>query len=142
MKDTKHSGTNYKMIAPFLRVVDRFGGWRKFKASGYMNLSIENLQYTDRKGNPVYSIAHYGEQNGDLMADPEMTFSVDKNGGKIEALSYRNDYMGLYQEVYKLRDDGVLMYSPKLRTDLDGFLWQWLKNIGEQGFSPASFVET
>lgn len=141
MKDTKHSGTNYKMVIPFLRVVDRFGGWREFKASGYMNLSIENLQYTDRKGNPVYSMAHYGEQNGDLMADPEMTFSVDRNSGRIEPLTYRNDYMGRYDEVY-IQRDGQWLYSKRLRTSLDDFLWMWLKNIGEQGFSPASFVET
>ena len=36
---------------------------------GYMDLCIEALGYNDHEGRPVYSVAHYGEQNGDLMRD-------------------------------------------------------------------------
>ena len=44
-----------------------------------------------RIGPDTYSIAHYGQQNGDLMADPEMTFRGDGT-----PLTYRNDYVGAY----------------------------------------------
>lgn len=47
---------------------------------------------------------------------------------------YQNDFMGMYQEVYV--NDGK-QYRPKLRADLDQFLWQWLKNIQEQEFNPT-----
>jgi len=38
---------------------------------GFMPVVIERI------GADTYSIAHYGQQNGDLMADPEMTFRGD-----------------------------------------------------------------
>lgn len=41
-----------------------------------------------------------------------------------------------YQEVYKRDEGGQLLYSKRLRTDLDEFLWTWLHNIQEQGYSP------
>ena len=40
-----------------------------------------------------------------------------------------------YQEVYKRDESGQLLYSKRLRTDLDEFLWNWLHNIKEQGYS-------
>lgn len=48
----------------------------KFTAPGYMDLCIEALGYNDHEGRPVYSVAHYGEQNGDLMRDPDVTMGV------------------------------------------------------------------
>lgn len=66
-------------------------------ASGtFMPLSIEKV--TDELGfTAVYSLAHYGEQNGDLMADPEMTFGESDH--EFYPLSFRNDYVGVYQAV-------------------------------------------
>lgn len=124
------------MIKPFVDVVDSHDGYRKFKSDGYMDLSMERLYYNDVYGNPVYSITHYGEQNGDLMADPDMTFSVTKEG-TIIPLSYRNDYIGVAQEVF-VEINGKKMYSQSLLKQLDDFLWMWLKNIYEQGFKPVA----
>ena len=142
MTKTVHGTTNYKALAPFLAVLnkaqDECGtAWKRFTAKGYMDLSMEKLGYADHKGRPVYYMAHYGEQNGDLMADPEIRFSVDGENGIIEPLEFRNDYMGVYQRVYVERD-GRLLYSRQLRTDLDAFLWQWLKNLADQGFNPKT----
>ena len=39
----------------------------------------------------IYSLAHYSEQNRDLMADPEMTFLLGA-GGLVFPLTYRNDF--------------------------------------------------
>lgn len=136
MKPTKHATTNFRMAVPFLDAVDASpDGHRKFLADGYMPLTMEDLGYTfhDRK---VYSITHYGEQNGDLMRDPDMTIAVDRQAGTVEPLTWQNDYMGRYSEVYVTGDDGRELYRPRLRTELDRFLWMWLKNIGEQKFSP------
>ena len=44
----------------------------------FMAVSVELLQSVDIAGRKVtiYSVAHYYEQNGDLVPDPEMTFAV------------------------------------------------------------------
>lgn len=144
MIPTKHGTTNYKMLRPFLDALDARAdcgtAWLRFTAPGFMDLSMEKLGFVDYRGLPVYCVAHYGEQNGDLMSDPYMEFSVDAASGRVEPLSFRNDFAGLYQEVYKKRGEKTL-YSPALRTELDGFLWQWLKNIREQGFTSENRKE-
>ena len=62
----------------------------------YMPVVVE--QVMDRTGfTNVYSVAHYGEQNWDLMADPEMTFG--ELDSKFYPLSFRNDYLGFNQDV-------------------------------------------
>ena len=135
MKPTKHATTNYRMIRPFLDAVDASEGKTlRFESSGFMPLSVEYLHTVDYKGRPIYGMMHFTLQNGDLMRDPDMTFSVDRSAGIIDPRTFENSFMGLYQEVYRKGDDGKLMYSPRLRVDLDEFLWQWLKNLQEQGF--------
>lgn len=130
----RHATTNYRMIKGLVRTADANGGHYKFKSEGYMDLVVENLEYKDHKGLPVYSMTHYGEQNGDLMKDPDMTFAVDFDNMTVTPRSYQNDYLGVYQEVF-IERDGKTLYSPSLLKDLDQFLWQWLKNIESQGFN-------
>ena len=79
----------------------------------------------------IISIAHYGEQNGDLMADPEMTFTIVD--GKYYPISFKNDYVGLYQEVFSYNEDGVPeAIDNKLQFNLADFANEWMKNIQEQ----------
>ncbi len=137
IQKTQHATTNYRMLLPFISMVKALDGHARFTAPGYMDLVIEQLYYTDPYGNQVYSIAHYGEQYGDLMRDPEITFSLDAERGRIIPLSFQNDYIGAYQEILCTRN-GKQMYSVSLLKDLDQFLWQWNKNIAEQKFSPTS----
>lgn len=135
MTKTRHGTTNYKGLLPFIG--DMGPGkvtHKRYHAAGFMPLVFEYLHYNDYKGRPVYSMTHYGEQNGDAMCDPDLTFSVDSEAGTIEPQTFQNDYMGLYQRVYKQDDEGRTLYSRRLRIDLDEFLWQWLKNIAMQGY--------
>lgn len=140
MTTLRHATTNYKALATFIQGMDGENNHRKFTSGVYMPLVIEWLYYNDYKGRPVFSIAHYGEQNGDLMRDPEMTVAIDFDAGAVEPLSWRNDYIGRLDEVYKRTAAGQLLYSQRLRTSLDEFLWQWLKNIKDQGFNPNQFT--
>ena len=140
MTALKHATTNYKALAPFIQGMDSENNYRKFESSGYLPLVIEWLYYNDYKGRPVFSIAHYGEQNGDLMRDPEMTVAIDFDAGAVEPLTWRNDYIGHLDEVYKRNAAGQLLYSQRIRKSLDEFLWQWLKNIKYQGFNPNQFT--
>ena len=121
MNATRHGTTNFKMLRPYLNGMGPDGdSHRRFTAEGFMDLVAEYLFYSDYKGRPVYSLTHYGRQNGDAMRDPDMTVSVDWSTGSVEPLTFQNDY---------------LLYSKRLRTDLDEFLWNWLHNIKEQGYS-------
>ena len=135
IKKTRHATTNYRALKPFFDAVNNAGGHAHFTAPGFMDLVIENLHTIDCNNLCWYSISHYGEQNGDLMADPDMILGVSHTGGVIVPRTFRNDYLGINQEVF-ITKNGKQLYSPRLLTDLDEFLWQWLKNIKEQGFTP------
>ena len=79
----------------------------------------------------IISIAHYGKQNGDLMADPEMTFTIV--GGEYYPISFRNDYVGLSQEVFSGNEEGEPeAIDIKLQSDLTDFANEWMNSIQEQ----------
>ena len=137
----KHSTTNYKALEAFLKVVEENDGYAKFIAEGYMDLTIEKTWRVDHEGNPVYSICHYDKMNGDLMRDPEMTFSVDWENKTVLPLSYRNDYMGFSIDYFVYRNGKLVGYHPQWLHDGDNFLWTWCKNIAEQGFNPENRKE-
>jgi hypothetical protein len=64
-----------------LRILERAGGYRptlylKIENPPFMALVIEATPEPGPCGAPAISIAHYGEQNGDLMRDPEMCFEL------------------------------------------------------------------
>lgn len=134
LKPTKHATTNYRMLKPYLDAADAHGWHARFLSGELMPLVVENLGYTVH-GGTVYAVTHYGEQNGDLMRDPDMTLSVNRKAGTVDPLSFQNDYMGMYQEVYDMSRG---TYKPQLRTDLDGFLWQWLKESITVCYDPAN----
>lgn len=138
----RSGAANYKRLKPYLLAVDAAGGHFKFSAPGYMPLSIENLEYTDTDGHPVYGMMHYYIQNGDLMRDPDMTFSVNDAAGTICPMTYQMDALGMYQEVFTTGQNGRRLYSPRLLHDLDAFLATWSKNIPEQGFDPLEPFKT
>lgn len=73
--------------------------------SSSMPLSIENIGHS-AEGNRLVSLCHYGAQHGDLMRDPEMVFEfhTDTTPHMAEPVSFRNDYVGLFQEVYRYDD--------------------------------------
>ena len=63
-----------------------------------MELVIEAMDESGPMGFPAISVAHYGEQNGDAMRDPEMCFELGIAGGAhLSAFYYRNDYVGVEQ---------------------------------------------
>lgn len=47
----------------------------RLTANGYMPLSVEDIGQS-AEGNRLIAICHYGEQNGDLMRDPDMVFEI------------------------------------------------------------------
>ena len=69
-----------------LDILKRAGGWHpglslKIENQPYMSLVIEATDESGPCGLPAILVAHYGEQNGDLMGDPEMYFELGLAGG-------------------------------------------------------------
>ena len=104
-------------------IMDKRYRYAKLKAEGFMDLTIEWI------GSNRISITHYGEQNGDLMADPDMELIIDFDKKEILPATYQNDYAGIYQEVYSDNNQ----WGPELSRELTTFLNTWLKNIEFQG---------
>ena len=99
-------------------------------ADGFMDLTVEWI------GSNRLAMAHYGEQNGDSMADPDMELIVDFDNKTIMPATYQNDYAGVYQEVYLENN----RWRPKLSRELTSFLNTWLRNIEFQGHVPTKAI--
>jgi hypothetical protein len=102
----------------------------------YMRLVIEHIG-TGPRSLPHISVCHYGEQNGDLMRDPDMTFEIAADGRWLP-VSYRNDYVGKDEEAVWQDEHGTVLCRPRLVMELQSFARTWDKNIGEQGFVQAA----
>ena len=135
-----------------LKIVDAFGGMDalekkaiKVEVRGYHMLTID---YIGRgpNGHPAIAVAHRYEQNGDLMADPDMQMEIAPalRGLKIvpdelHPYTFQQDSLGLYQQVYDYGEDGKPKgVRVKLKKDLAAFMRLWDKNLAAQGFVKAA----
>lgn len=92
------------------RIIDIRGGMEALKqhpirleVPGFMRLVIEHVVTGPRGGERV-SIAHYGEQQGDLMRDPEIVLEVV--AGQWHPVSIQQDYVSSYREAVFVGEDG------------------------------------
>lgn len=129
--------TNYTRLSKIMNgELENMKGNYKLKSKGFMDLVIEKLRVASDK-TFVISLAHYYEQNGDLMADPDMEIKVYPELKAIEVLNYTNHSLGFYREVY-FEEDGKKYVKNVLKRDLNDFLRTWLKNLESQGFNYAN----
>jgi hypothetical protein len=126
-----------------LRILERAGGYRptlylKIENPPYMALVIEAVPEPGPLALPAISVAHYGEQNGDLMRDPEMCFELSERSGSLALDSYyfRNDYMGSEQWSRNLVN-GQYAVQPDLHKLHELFAEVWDGNLRSQGFAEA-----
>lgn len=108
----------------------------------YMPLSIEDIGVTP-DGRRLISLCQYGEQNGDLMRDPDLVFMFTDlpDGTAAEPVSFRNDYLGIVQEVYRYDETGSRTYVfPSLKQDLQEFARAWFAMLRDQGFFAPTAV--
>jgi len=105
------------------RVIDNSDG-------AYMAVHVEKLYLTEQGA--LYSVAHYFEQNGDLMRDPDMEFM--KIGNEYYPVYFRQDGgIALEQEAVVYGPGGKIeRYNPKVQAELATFADQWMRNIKEQ----------
>jgi hypothetical protein len=125
-----------------LAILKLAGGWHPglhlhIDNAPYMALVIEALDESGPMGLPAISVAHYGEQNGDPMRDPEMCFELGLAGGAhLSAFYYRNDYLGIEQWS---RDvvDGNYIHLIALHSQHERFAKTWDNNLRLQSFVEA-----
>ncbi len=79
----------------------------------------------------LYTLGHYGLQNGDAMADPEVDFWVV--ACMAAPVSYRNDYVGVHQVPVEFTESSWKI-NPRLQGQITRFANMWLRNIHHQGF--------
>lgn len=110
----------------------RFSEYVKLQSGGYMDLNVDEL--SNKPPFIKISLAHNGMQNGDVMADPDMEILIDIENKSVQPLTFQNDYMGVYNQVFSQNEDGKVMKNPALESDLEDFLVIWTGNIIAQGF--------
>ena len=125
-----------------LAILKKAGGWHpglnlKIENPPYMALVIEVLDESGPMGLPALSVCHYGEQNGDLMRDPEMCFELGAaTGMHLTPFYWRNDYAGVEQWSRFIRD-GQYVFLAALYNQHEQFAKQWDSNLRLQGFAEA-----
>ena len=91
----------------------------KYGTPHFMDLNVEVID------NNRYAMSHNYEHNGDLMADPDVEFSVDKENRLLYPESYQQDNLQFYERVDK---------DPFVAHELNGFMDEWLNNIKENQY--------
>ena len=125
------------------RMIDQHGGFEavrtrylRLENPPFMRLLIEVIHGPYPNGAYEVSVAHYAEQNGDAMRDPEITFLVvpSEQGTTWTPLTFEDSYLGCYQVVASVSSAGLVeARDPALMRDLRDFATQWDRNIKEQG---------
>ena len=109
---------------------------RKIERAGYLPLCLERIEQAP-DGVTQVSVAHYGEQNGDLMADPEIVFRLWRSplGEQLAIPAYvKQDYVGREAWVYEFAGAKCTGVREGLLADLSEFSAIWLANLKAQGF--------
>ena len=127
-----------------MHLAQLLGGVRAVRITvpGYMPLSVEEIGSSE-EGYRLVSLCHYGEQNGDLMRDPDIVFLFHNVPGGVaaEPVSFRNDYLGIVKDVYRYDEAGKHTHVvPSLRQELKEFALAWLTTLRAQGFFASTAV--
>jgi hypothetical protein len=110
----------------------KVGDHRKVNDSqSFMPVSVEAVGTTPQ-GALIVSVAHYYEQNGDLMADPEVTFVVTR-ADYVFPTTFRQDNMGI-NRVYVRWEGEKVYWNLRMQNDLAVFCNEWMENIKQQQY--------
>ena len=99
----------------------------RFDKTGYQRLVIE------RHGEMI-SVAHYFEQNGDLVADPD----VELHYPSWVPTAITQAYFGYRQKF--IERDGKTFVDTRFDREVSSFLAMWARNIQAQGWAEGGQV--
>jgi hypothetical protein len=96
----------------------------RLTAPGFMDLIVEkiDIEAADRENCEGLSLAHYYQQNGDHIPDPDMELVVDWDRKRVEPVSFA--MTGIYRRASQSRAE---------EQDQASFLVMWLRNLRAQG---------
>lgn len=92
---------------------------------GFMTLSLDKI------GSNSVAMAHYYDQNGDLMVDPEIVFDIDSKNKTLTAISYQQDGMSIYKTYEPDSDE---------QDNCNSFVDTWFNNISTQAYRPVKAI--
>ena len=119
-----------KVMDILTALCDHPGDHNKFHREPYMDVSVENIGKCSN--GPLFSVAHYYEQNRDLMRDPEMCFIKGKDG-EYYPYYYRLDGLGIERECVIWDEKGnVEGIQKKEQGNQAVFAGTWMRNIKQQ----------
>ncbi len=102
------------------------------KGKAIMQVVVEKI-YHENKYGKVYAVGHYFTQNGDRMSDPEMTFLVNDDDGRVYPLSFEmHGVLARYEESALFKDGKLSGRYKKMNNDHKNFANQWMENISNQ----------
>lgn len=99
----------------------------RFDMTGYERLVIERHA-------ELISVAHYFEQNGDLIADPdvELHFPTWTPTAITQSWGYRREKF--------IERDGATLVDTRFHREVSSFLSLWARNIHAQGWAKQGRV--
>jgi len=99
----------------------------------FMALCVERIGEVNYGGAvlPLWSFAHYGEQNGDLMRDPDVVM-MDSGAAGLYPMSFRNDYLGVDNESLVYEDGKASGCRLKMQASITSFCATWAGNLKDQ----------
>ena len=116
-EDIEHE--NYKLFENIARpILTGDAIYMKYSTPHFMDLNIE--MFDENR----YVMAHNYVLKGDIMADPDVEFIVDKDKELLLPQTYQQDNL----QFYEVAD------TPLKQNELNQFMNQWLKNIPEQKY--------
>ena len=111
---------NYEKLEAFAKpILMGDAHYMKLSSPGMMDLNVERI-IDDR-----IAVSHYYKQNGDMMADPDMEFTVDTENRLLMAYSFQQDNLCYYC---------MASDSKQAADDLNYFASDWLENIGNNRY--------
>lgn len=96
------------------------------RGGGFMVVVVEHLE--ERESGSIYSVSHYFESNGDLIADPDVVFLRRPEGWA--PISYQDSLA--YRVVARVREDGRVEVDDRGQRELVRFANMWLRNVATQ----------
>jgi hypothetical protein len=99
--------------------------------SFFMPVTVEEILNNDKYR--IVSVAHYYEQNSDLLADPEMIFIYIKAMSSYMPSYFKQDgFLSQEQESVLMRESIIVGIRTKMQADHTIFANTWLRNIKQQ----------
>ncbi len=123
-----------KVFSRLLTGLSNVGDHAKIDTSSFMAVCVDVI------GRPVgqsriIAVSHYFKQNGDMCADPDMTFLVGQPSEAAPIAVYPLTFEQALPPVYQVAarfEGGSLIHKPALQADITRFANSWMSNIAQQ----------